>query len=140
MDYEKRYNELLNAVKKLQEVNPSDEGLQNWINENVPELAENEDEKMRKKIIAALHRDEYMTEEEIDECVAWLEKQGEKKPQRMISAEAKEALYDKPTWSEYDEERFQYCLDILRAKGLMGATETINTKWLKSLKERLKGE
>lgn len=30
-------------------------------------------------------------------------KRSEQKPQRMISAEAKEALYDKPAWSEEDE-------------------------------------
>ena len=45
-------------------------------------------------------------------------------------------------WSEEDEERFQSCLNILQvqAKGFMGITETINTKWLKSFKNRIKGE
>ena len=43
-------------------------------------------------------------------------------------------------WSEEDEKRLQSCLNILQAKDIMGATETINTKWLKSLKERIKGE
>lgn len=39
----------------------------------------------------------------IEEIQEWIEKQGEQKPQRMISAEAKEAMYGKPTWSEEDE-------------------------------------
>ena len=52
--------------------------------------------------------------------VSFAEKQGEKKS----------------AWSEKDEERLQSCLNILQAKGIMGVTETINTKWLKSLKER----
>ena len=66
--------------------------------------------------------------------------------QRMISAEAKEALYDKPTWSEEDE---RICRNIVNdiandksmckyeiSKGI--CDEQIN--WLKSLKQRLKGK
>ena len=52
MYYERRYNEILAAIKKLQESNPSDEGIQNWINDNVPELCESEDERIRKKLIS----------------------------------------------------------------------------------------
>ncbi len=40
-------------------------------------------------------------------------------------------------WSEEDEGRLQSCLNILQAKGIIGVTDTINTKWLKSLKQRL---
>ena len=52
---------------------------------------------------------------------------------------------EKPTaWSEEDERRLNFCLNILRPKTLFGSTEitnidTINTKWLKSLKERIEG-
>ena len=42
----------------------------------------------------------------------------------------------KQEWSEEDEKRLKSCLNILQAKGMMGVTDTINTKWLKSLKER----
>ena len=45
----------------------------------------------------------------------------------------------KQEWNEEDENRLQSCLNILQAKGIMGVTETINTKWLKSLKERIGG-
>ena len=44
MNYEKKYNELVNAIKILKETNPSDEGIHNWVNDNVPELAESENE------------------------------------------------------------------------------------------------
>lgn len=44
---------------------------------------------------------DYIELSELDKLM--LEKQGEQKPQRMISAEAKEALYDKPDWSDEDE-------------------------------------
>ena len=115
-------------------------------------------------------------------------KRSEQKSQRMISAEAKEALYDKPDawsekdeaglgnalwaikqaktiakdendmgnlwyaenwlnsiknriqlkqeWTEEDEKRLKSCLNILQPKTLLGNVETINTNWLKSLKDR----
>ena len=84
--YEKRYKDLIEAVKKLQETNPSDEGIQNWVNDNVPELKESEDERIRKALkeyfinsfqnngvaaILGVH---------IKDILAWLEKQGEQKP------------------------------------------------------------
>ena len=94
---------------------------------------ENEDERIRKEIINYFAKGkEYLSLCSIgkDDILAWLEKQGEtftkkdvddayvegmafakyelekqgeQKPKRMISAEAKEAMYDKPAWSEEDE-------------------------------------
>lgn len=71
-----------------------------------------------------------------------LEKQGEQKPQRMISAEAKEAMYDKPAWSEKDEQHIDSLLK--RLDGLC-RNEFERTRfaisededWLKSLKVRI---
>ena len=75
MDYKEKYNKLVEAVKVLQETNPSDKGIQNWVNDNVPELKESEDEKIRKRIIQAIKiREKEMNEEWSDE-IAWLEKQ-----------------------------------------------------------------
>ena len=51
MDYKKKYLNALEAVRKMQETNPHDEGLQNWVNDNFPELAESEDERIRKELI-----------------------------------------------------------------------------------------
>ena len=36
--YKIKYNNLVEAIRELGELNPSDEGIQNWINDNVPEL------------------------------------------------------------------------------------------------------
>ena len=69
-----------------------------------------------------------------------LEKQGKQKSQRMISAEAKEAMYDKPAWSKEDDVRLQACIDALQAESLMGKVDTVMTKWLESLKQRIEGK
>ena len=47
------------------------------------------------------------------------------------------SIIEKSSWSEEDEKRLQSCLNVLQPRGIMGVTETINTKWLKSLKERI---
>ena len=73
MDYEKKYNELVNAIKVLQEANPSDIGIRNWVNDNVPELRESEDEKTRKEIVCYLKKNLRL------EWATWLEKQGKQK-------------------------------------------------------------
>ena len=73
MDYKDKYNKLVNAIKVLQETNPSDEGIQNWVNDNVPELFKIEDEEMIKDImtcVEACYTDEY-----VQPIRAWLEKQ-----------------------------------------------------------------
>mgnify|MGYP002516559551 CR=1 FL=1 len=46
----------------------------------------------------------------------------------------------KPAWSCEDETRLQACLDTLQANSLMGKVDTVMTNWLKSLKNRIKGE
>ena len=81
MDYEKKYKDALRAVKKLQETNPSDEGVQNWINDNFPELKESEDEKIRKGILELVRQSsEILDKQNQNNMIAWLEKQGEQKP------------------------------------------------------------
>lgn len=92
MDYEKKYNNALIAVKKLQEANPNDEGIQNWIDDSFPELKESEDEKVRNELIDAIRglweNDALpmpLSVERKDKWIAWLEKQAERKtPQWMI--------------------------------------------------------
>lgn len=92
MDDEKKYKE---ALEKLQEaLTPTEDGckisgLTRGCIENIfPELAESEDEKIRKEIISALkyanHKGVY------DKHLAWLEKQGEQKP--IINAPSREVI------------------------------------------------
>lgn len=76
MDYEERYNELIDAIKEMQEANPHDEGLQNWVQDNVPELAESEDERIRKAIIAIISNYVDNSNTFKPKMLAWLEKQG----------------------------------------------------------------
>ena len=84
MDYEKKYEKLVDAVKVLRDNNPSDEGIKNWVNDNVPELKESEDT-IRKKLLSAF-KDimAYADEDELwyglpyNDIIAWLEKQSYK--------------------------------------------------------------
>lgn len=77
MDYKEKYNKLVEAIKVLQEANPSDEGVQNWVEDNVPELAESEDERIRKAIICYIGYGQHCGVSNID-MIAWFEKQSEK--------------------------------------------------------------
>ena len=72
----------------------------------------------------------------VDECIY-----GEQKSQRMISAEAKEAMYDKPAWSEEDTFKVQrICKYLNEAKYYTDITEVRDCiEWLKSLKQRIGG-
>lgn len=79
-NYEEKYKKALEAVKFLQEVNPYDEGIQNWVKDNFPELKETEEEKMRKWCISHFKEcinvikdnDEY--KEYLNNIIHWLEK------------------------------------------------------------------
>jgi hypothetical protein len=73
---------LIDAIKEMMEANPHDEGLQNWVQDNVPELTESEDEKVRKEIKRAIDVAldySYFDKETANNCLAWLEKQDESK-------------------------------------------------------------
>ena len=81
-NYEQKYNKLVNAIKVLQETNPSDEGIQSWVNDNVPELAEPEDEKVRKWLynyFRSLFSTWIHPDITCGEILDWLEKQVEQK-------------------------------------------------------------
>ena len=77
MNYEQRYKEALKAVKELQEANPSDDGIQNWVNENFHELAKSEDERMVKEIMCCV--ESCYIDEHAQTIRAWLEKKVEQK-------------------------------------------------------------
>ena len=80
MDHKEKYNKLVNAIKVLQEANPSDEVIQNFVNDNVPELKESEDKIIRKWIKKELESkyvvDNIVNNVMADKALAWLEKQG----------------------------------------------------------------
>lgn len=74
-DYKEKYDKLVKAIEVLQNTNQSDEAIQTWVNENVPELRESEDEKIRKRIIQAIKIREKEMNEEWSNEIAWIEKQ-----------------------------------------------------------------
>lgn len=79
MDYKDKYDKLVESIKKLQETNPSDEGIQNWVKDNVPELRESEDERIRKALIEFFESQDDNTTYSLvpkKEILAWLERQG----------------------------------------------------------------
>ena len=118
MDYKEKYNKLVEAVKVLQEENPSDESIQNWVNDNVPELRESEDEKTRKEIVG------YLKKNLRYEWATWLEKQGKK-----------------PAWSEEDEEMYQNIHECLKNGWKKLPTDLLKCEsWFKYLKQRIGGK
>lgn len=126
MDYEQKYNKLVNAIKVLQETNPSDEGIQNWVNDNVPELRESEDEKIRKAIINifATHKDyEVYFGVSVEDIRVWLERQAEQKPIET-------------TWKPSEEQMEALKTSFLYWKG--ATKEVPCTERLESLYEQLK--
>lgn len=82
MDYEKKYKETLKKIENLRGYSLE---CNNMIDELFPELKESEDEKIRKALIHALKNLDkdhynmiYLDGFSIQQCLAWLEKQGEK--------------------------------------------------------------
>ena len=109
------------AIKILSDVH--DKALfsvRNALETLIPELAENEDERIRKAIICGMNalkgqKMETFAGIPINDCLAWLKKQKEQKPAE---------------WSEEDEEALDMCLDAIptRWKTKSGI---LLTKWLK---------
>lgn len=164
MDYKEKYDKLVEAVKVLQETNPSDEGIQNWVNDNVPELAESEDERIRKEFCKDIWT--FIPNEKAHKYISWLEKQGEQKSideltqqEAMDIAVAKcfnegeqkladvrttgywhvEDVEQKPAWSEEDETGWTNTMIMIKECATNHYTKD-NIKlvidWLKSLKYR----
>lgn len=156
----KAYDEALELARDYYKanlkLNNADENL--LLEDIFPELKESEDERIRKSIICGMNALKEQGKETfatipIDDAIAWLEKQGKKKSQRMIAAEAKEALFDyesaniqqkdfapKQEWSEEDEEMaedlIKGCLSSGKSYHLAHTSKEI-ADWLKSLKSKL---
>ena len=106
MSYKGKYNKLVEAIKVLQETNPSDECLQNWVNDNVPELKESEDEKVRKMLIRFFEAWNKTRSHcwgiSVNKILAWLEKQGEQKQEEQPRYNIGDILCDL-SCNEYDK-------------------------------------
>lgn len=167
MDYEQKYKEALEKARQFSE-HPLQEDSSSIVEYIFPELAESEDEKIRKWLIdwaKAVNWSKQFTVTK-EQVLAWLEKQksvgeiverckkswynegkirgqiegltdDEKYQQGWHDALEKQEGQKSSVWSGEDEKRLKSCLNILQPKTLLGSTETINTKWLKSLKQRI---
>jgi hypothetical protein len=125
----KAYDDLLVKLQKAKvDNNVCDERYCCVIDDIVPELIEIEDERIRKNCIdfLELQKQHHAATFEIEECIAWLEKQGEQKP----------------AWSEEDERIRIETIELLETANHpnvlhrngkpLDFTENIN--WLKSLR------
>ena len=143
--YEKKYKEALELARVA-----AFNGHQSLVEGIFPELKESEDERIRKAIHIYLdwldgRNKDYQPKGDysINDMIAWLEKQGEQKSQRMISAEAKEAMYDKPAWSEENETGWTNTMIMIKeaaSKHYAKNSIRLVTDWLKSIRKRIEGE
>ena len=156
MDYERKYKDALGWMQSLYD------GLHGATKEDAehyfPELSNLRDERIRRNIIAALKGEGYYDCDLTNECIAWVEKQGEKKPADMVEPKDYSSIdqhFFKTDWSEGDEMLCQ-CLiedqkealdDVCNDK--CGHSEIISDlkemyreriDWLESLKQRFEGK
>lgn len=144
----KRYDEALEIAKKnyitAQDLcNGSQIGVECFKNtlENIfPEFKESEDERIRKSCIHFLELQKHHHDAtfEIEECIAWLEKQGE----YTLSSSNEQ----KPTWSEEDEIGLSDALwaieqatTIAKDENDMG-TLWYAERWLATIKDRIQSK
>ena len=159
MDYEGRYNELVEAARAVVEGNPGlckiDERLSR-LSKLLPEK-ESEDERIRKSLIRHFENKTkpYWNELAVKDIIAYLERQKDEVQRQFnlgVQAGREEVLYEmekdqKPTnsekpkeWSEEDEDRRHDILLTLEAlRSSAGSTDTTIVyqhliDWLKSLR------
>lgn len=126
MDYEKLYKEALERAKEKHDEYihlDNDNVVPKDIEYIFPELAESEDEKIRKALISVLksdfENDTTIHDIRVGDIISWLEKQGEQKPM----------------WSEEDKEKFEdvlhwFSIFCEKNQTISGIKESF--EWLKS--------
>lgn len=166
MDYEKAYKELVGKIKNAHLYALTD-STKNVLENILPELAESEDEKVRKELKHYLEvkRCQTQSNEEYIKCntfLAWLEKQKPVEQQMYWTEEEIEPIISdylcgrehyggmigrlchlkpKQEWSEEDEERYDSCIACIRACSTGDGVDIANIEWFKSIKQRIqKGE
>lgn len=115
MNYEQKYNELIKSIKKLRDLNPSDEGICNWVNDNVPELAESEDNVIKKELCKAIWT--YIPNEEAQKYISWLEKRCEQKPKDRYTFNSIPRLLDMIQPTDRAKSYCQKLIDSLEQEG-----------------------
>ena len=89
MDYEKEYKAALERCREFY-AKLGNKQLKEEVEDIFPELAESEDEQMRKKCIELIKElKKFCMRDGQEECIAWLEAQGEKKPADKVEPKFK---------------------------------------------------
>ena len=122
MDYESKYKNALKWAKGIYQnsVGADKEDLEHYF----PELVESEDERIRKRLIVLAKGSLAHTDEEIDEMLAWLEKQGNQKEQLINKACG--LLVD--------------CIEDFMSRGMEIWGEESKKQTLENLRKAMKGE
>lgn len=167
--YEKKYKE---ALKRAKDMLSYKEVRQEDMEYLFPELKESGDERIRKRILLSLQKDFMATKnsgcstKDLEECIAWLEKQSEK-PQGKTALEAiqekeadnrncvdgygikeggfsiptKPAMFSKQepaTWSEEDDAYIFFAISAVEDYyDEKNPLQKGLVDWLKSLKDRI---
>lgn len=121
MDYEKKYKELVGKIDKAY-LSARTDSTKAVLEEIRPELKD-KDDRIRRNIIAALKGEGYYDCDLTNECIAWVEKQGEQKP---------------TAWSDHDEENLQHSTAAIMAAYYYTLEDKEELcQWVESLKERV---
>lgn len=154
MDYEKKYKILVErikgdyaAYKSVQDIAGMDA-----LESIFPELSESEDEKIRKELLDIIQKSYELggftlnSKKDLERYVSWLEKQKEQKTadDRYMEGYMRGIGEQKPAeWSEEDEKMCEEAIRHIRyalceQDGSYSDDEPV-LKWIKSLKDRIKG-
>ena len=149
-----RYDEAINAIKELKAKHPTALVIIDWIKDNFPELAESEDERIRKALI-----DGFTVMKESKNCgktfsnhnipvadiLAWLEKQGKQKSTNNQFTPEQASILDKHidkfleqnhAWSEDDERMYRGLHNLIYSTPYCDSRKELSD-WLQSLKDRV---
>ena len=118
------YNEALERAKKVHKYS-SDLAEIKRMEEIFPELAQSEDEKIKKYLISFIKLESgvNLPPDDAGKILAWLEKQGQKS-----------------AWTEADDEKLENTINALKGAGKHGSFDWLSTvTWLVTIKQRIGG-
>ena len=91
-DYKKILEGVIGIIKTTEKTDIGFANICSFLSDNCDELFESEDERIRKRIIHALHGD-VLDMEETTKALAWLEKQNELKTELVGEDEIEDEIY-----------------------------------------------
>ena len=153
--YEKKYKEALERATKAKNNASLSNGTLRVLGIIFPELKESEEERIRKALICGMNalkanqKKKTFAAIPIDDCIAWLEKQGQKPTLRERYENIAKSEWFKRThdgmsisdeeskWTEEDEENFRDIISAIHSVAYQTTEdEEARIEWLKSLKKR----